>query len=82
MLELKLQYFGYLMQTADSFEMTLMLGKIEGKRRRGPQRNEMIGWHHQFNGHALWQTLGDGEGQGRLACFSLWGCEESDTLAE
>ena len=38
MLKLKLQYFGHLMQTADSFEKTLMLGKIEGKRRRGQQR--------------------------------------------
>ena len=38
MLKLKLQYFGYLMQTADSFEKTLMLGKIEGRRRRGWQR--------------------------------------------
>ena len=38
MLKLKLQYFGHLMQRADSFEKTLMLGKIEGKRRRGRQR--------------------------------------------
>ena len=37
-LKLKLQYFGHLMQRADSFEKTLMLGKIEGRRRRGPQR--------------------------------------------
>ena len=38
MLKLKLQYFSHLMQRADSFEKTLMLGKIEGKRRRGQQR--------------------------------------------
>ena len=38
MLKMKLQYFGYLMRTADSFEKTLMLGKIEGRRRRGQQR--------------------------------------------
>ena len=38
MLKLKLQYFGHLLQRADSFEMTLMLGKIEGRRRRGQQR--------------------------------------------
>jgi len=50
MLKLKLQYFGYLMQRADSFEKTLMLGKIEGRRRRGWQ-NEMVGWHHWLNGH-------------------------------
>jgi len=45
MLKLKLQYFGHLMQRADSFERTLMLGKIEGRRRRG-QQDEMVGWHH------------------------------------
>ena len=41
MLKLKLQYFGHLMQRTDSFEKTLMLGKIEGRRRRGNQR---MGW--------------------------------------
>ena len=50
MLKLKLQYFGHLMWRADSFEKTLMLGKIEGRRRRGWQRM-MVGWHHQLNGH-------------------------------
>ena len=42
MLKLKLQYFGYLMQRADSFEKTLMLGKIEGRRRRGQQRMGLL----------------------------------------
>ena len=41
--------------------------------------DEMVGWHHQFNGHELGQTLGDGEGQGSLACRSPWGRKESDT---
>ena len=50
MLRLKLQYFGYLMQRTDSLEKTLMLGKIEGKRRRGRQ-DEMVGWHHRLNEH-------------------------------
>ena len=50
MLKLKLQYFGHIMQRADSLEKTLMLGKIEGGRRRGRQ-DEMVGWHHQLNGH-------------------------------
>ena len=45
MLKLKLQSFGHLMQRADSFEKTLMLGKIEGRRRRGRQ-DEMVRWHH------------------------------------
>ena len=36
----------------------------------------MVGWHHQLNGHE--QALGDGDGQGGLACCSPWGCKESD----
>ena len=51
MLKLKLQYFGYLLRGADSFEKTLILGKIEGRRRRGRQRYDMVGWHHQLDGH-------------------------------
>ena len=46
MLKLKLQYFGHLMQRADSFEKILMLGKIEGRRRRGMTEDEMVRWHH------------------------------------
>jgi len=42
MLKLKIQYFGHLMQRADSFEKTLMLGKIEGRRRRGRQRTRWL----------------------------------------
>ena len=42
MLKLKRRYFGHLMQTADSFEKTLMLGKIEGRRRRGRQRMKWL----------------------------------------
>ena len=41
---------------------------------------EMVGWHHRFNGHELGQTPGDGEGQGSLACYSLWGCKELERL--
>ena len=51
MLKLKLQYFGYLMQRADSFEKTLMLGKIEGRRSKGAAEDEMVGWHHRLSGH-------------------------------
>ena len=40
--------------------------------------DETVGWHHQLHGHEFEQTLGDGEGQGSLACFSPWGCKESD----
>ena len=79
MLKLKLQYFGHLMQRADSLEKTLMLGKVEGRRRRGTTEDEMVGWHHLLNACEFEQTLGDGEGQGSLACCSPWGHKESDT---
>ena len=45
-LKLKPQYFGYLMQRADSFEKTLMLGNIEGQEEKGTSEDEMVGWHH------------------------------------
>ena len=50
MLKLKLQYFGHLMGRTDPFEKTLMLGKTEGRRRRGQQRM-IVGWHHRLDGH-------------------------------
>ena len=40
--------------------------------------DEMVGWHHQLNGHEFEQAPGDGDGQGSLACSSPWGCEELD----
>ena len=79
MLKLKLLQFSHLSRRADSFEKTLMLGKIEGRRRKWMTEDEMVGWHHRFNGHELGQTLGDGEEQGSLACCSLWGHKELDT---
>ena len=78
MLKLKLQYFGHLMRRADSSVKTMMLGKIEGKK---VTEDEMVGWHHQFNGHELGQTLGDGEGQGGLVCCNPWGHKQLDTTA-
>ena len=66
MLKLKLQYFGHLMQRADSLGKTLMLEK------KGMTEDEMVGWHHQINGHEFEQTLGDGEGQGSLV-FAVHG---------
>ena len=41
--------------------------------------DEMVGWHHQFNGYEFEQTLRDSEGKGSLACYSPWGCKELDT---
>ena len=74
-LMLKLQYFGHLMQTTDSQEKTLMLGKTEG---RGRTETKMVGRHHQLNGHESEQALGVGDGQGSLVCCSPWGQKESD----
>ena len=51
MLKVKLQYFGSLMQRADSVEKTLMLGKIEGGEEKGTTEDEMAGWHHRLDGH-------------------------------
>ena len=56
MLKLKLQYFGHLIQRSDSLEKTPMLGKIEGRRRRG-EKDEMVGWHHHLNGHEFEKAL-------------------------
>ena len=77
MLKLKLQYFGHLMWRVDSLEKTLMLGGIGGRKRRGWQ-DEMVGWHHRLDGLEFEWTLGDGDGQGGLACCNSWGCKELD----
>ena len=50
MLKLKLQYFGHLMQRADSLEKTLMLGKIR-QEKKGTTEDEIVEWHHRLNGH-------------------------------
>ena len=77
MQKLKLQYLGHLMQTDDSLEKSLMLGKIEGRRRRGHQKMRWLdGIMDAMN--MTWQTLGDGEGQGGLVYCSPWGRKESD----
>ena len=74
MLKLKLQYFGHLIWRTDSLDKTLMLGKIEGRRRRGRQRMRCLdGWHHWLDGHEFAQTPRVGDGQGSLACCSPWG---------
>ena len=53
-------------------------GKDWRQEEKGTTEDEMVGWHHQPNGHEFEQALGDGEGEGRLACCSPWGCKESD----
>ena len=77
-LTLKLQYFGHLTGRANSQEKTLMLGKIEGRRRR-KRENEMVGRHHRLNGHECGQTPGDREWPRSLTCCSPRGCKELDT---
>ena len=67
MLKLKHQYFGH-----------LMLGQIEGKKRKGTTEDKMVGWHHQLSGHEFEQALGVDDGQGSLACCSPRGRKESD----
>ena len=68
-LKLKLQYFGHLIQRADSLEKTLMLEKIEGKRRRGQQRLRWLDSTTNLMDLNLGKLL---EGQGGLACCSPW----------
>ena len=82
MLRLKLQYFGHLMRRADSLEKTLMLGKIEGRRRRGQQR---VRW---LDGIINSMDLGLGGFQEllmdreALACCNSWGRKELDTTEQ
>ena len=78
MLTLKLQYFGHLMERADSFEKTLMLGKIEGRRRRGHQRMkwlDSITDSMDMNLSQLWETV---KNRGSW-CAADHGVTESDT---
>ena len=76
-LKLKLQYFDNLMKRTDSLEKTLMLGKIEGRRRRGWQRMRWLDGIIDSMDMSL-SAPGVGDGQGGLACCSSWGRKESN----
>ena len=77
MLKLKLQYLDHLMQKTESLEKTMILGKIEGKRRRGQQRMRWLEGITDSMDMSL-SKMGVGDGQGVLVCCSPWGCKESD----
>ena len=83
MLKLKLQYFGHLMRRTDSLEKVLMLGKIEGRRRRGRQRLSWWGGITDSMEMSLskpWEIVK--EGQGSLVCCRPWGHKEADTAEQ
>ena len=56
-----------------------MLGKTEGRRRKGTTEDEMVTWHHQLNEYEFKQAPGVNDGQRSLVCCTLWGRKESDT---
>ena len=82
MLKLKFQSFAHLMRRTDSLEKTLMLGKMEGGRRRGQQRMRWLDGITDsmvMSLSKLQELVDGGDGQGSLACCSPWGLKESDT---
>ena len=81
MLKLKLQYFGHLRQRINSLEKTLVLGKIEG-RRRGQQRMQWLDDNTNSMDNEFQQALGGGREQGSLVCCSPWGHKELDTTEQ
>ena len=74
MLKLKLQYFGYLMPRADSFEKILMLGK-DWRREKGTTENEMVGWHHRLNRYEFWVNSGSWWWTGRPGVLQSMGLQ-------
>ena len=61
---------------------TLPAREDPGQKEKRAAEDEMLGWHHRLDGHELGRTLGDGDGQGGLACCGPWGRKESDTTEQ
>ena len=78
MLKLKLQYSAHLMWKSWLIRKDSDTGKDLRQEEKGTTKDEMVGWHHQLNGHEFEQALGDGDGQGILVYCSPWGHKESD----
>ena len=76
MLKLTLQYFGHVMQMNQLTGKDPDVGKDGGQEEKEVTENEMFGWYHQLDRHEFEQTLGVGDGQGSLACYSPWGRKE------
>ena len=59
-----------------------LLNTVSRQEEKGMTEDEMVGWHHQLDGHEFVQAPEVGDGQGSLACCSPWGCKESDTTEQ
>ena len=77
MLKLKLQYYGHLMWRMTHWKRPWCWEDCR-QDEKGIKEDEMVGWHHHFDGHEFEQTLGDNEGEGSLVCCSPWVLKESD----
>ena len=62
--------------------LALVLGHLSVQKEKRASEDKLAGLHHQYNEYELGQTLGDGEGQGGLACCSPWGCKKLDTTGK
>ena len=82
MRKLKLQYFGHLMWTTDSFEKTLIDAGKDWRWEKGKTEDDMVGWQHRLNGHEFEQALGAGDGQRGLVHCSQKGRKEWDTTEQ
>ena len=83
-LKLKLQYFGHLMWRGGHFTHLKrpLCWKDWGQEEKGTTEDEMVGWHHQLDGHGFGWAPGVGDGQGGLACCGSWGAKSQTRLSD